>query len=63
MTVAQLIEALQAMPGHWPACVAITVEGSGGGADVEYHDVIDCSPGSIISIGSLAAIHWELKAA
>ena len=36
MTVAELREALEMMPGHWPVHVAVRADGSGGGADEDW---------------------------
>lgn len=36
MTVNQLREALEKMPGHWPVHVAVRADGSGGGADEDF---------------------------
>lgn len=41
MTVTQLIEQLQAMPGHIPVHVAFPADGSGGGADTDYYYTLD----------------------
>ena len=40
MTVAKLIEELQAIPGHLPVHVAIKADGSGGGAETDYHYIL-----------------------
>ena len=36
MTVNELREALEKMPGHWPVHVAVRADGSGGGADEDF---------------------------
>lgn len=56
MTVAELIERLQAMPGHIPVHVEVAADGSGGGADVDYLYTLDCELSSFPSQGRMAVI-------
>lgn len=56
MTVDQLREALAQMPGHIPVHVAYPIDGSGGGADVEYLYTLDCELGNFPSQGRMAVI-------
>lgn len=60
MTVADLIRELQALPGHWPVHVEATADGSGGGADKEYHYVLDVQRGNFPSRGCMAVIRTAL---
>lgn len=56
MTVAEMIEKLQAMPGHWPVHVAVIEDGSGGGANTEYQYILDVERGNFPSQGGMAVI-------
>lgn len=56
MTVAELIEKLQAMPGYWPVHIERSIDGSGGGADKEYLYVLDCEAGNFPTHGGMAVI-------
>jgi hypothetical protein len=56
MNVAQLIEALQAMPGHWPVHVADAEDGSGGGCETVYRYTLDCERGNFPTVGCMAVI-------
>lgn len=56
MIVSQLIEKLQSMPGHLPVHVEFPVDGSGGGADVDYYYTLDCELTSFKSQGRMAVI-------
>lgn len=61
MNVQQLIEALQAMPGHWPVHLAVTADGSGGGADEDFLYVLECVPEAFPSQGNMAVIRANLQ--
>ena len=61
MTVAQLIERLQAMPGHLPVMIEIPADGSGGGADVNYHFTLDAELSSFPTQGRMAVITLNLE--
>lgn len=56
MTVAELIERLQAMPSHLPVHVEFPIDGSGGGADFDYYFTLDCELSSFPSQGRMAVI-------
>lgn len=56
MTVQQLREALEKMPGHWPVHVEYQADGSGGGCDTEYLYVLDCERSSFPTQGNMAVI-------
>lgn len=56
MTVQELREALEKMPGHWPVRVELRVDGSGGGADFDYHYTLDCVPSAFPTQGCMAVI-------
>ena len=57
MTVAKLIEELQAIPSHLPVHVAIKADGSGGGADTDYHYILGAELSSFPKQGLMAVIH------
>lgn len=61
MTVAQLMERLQAMPGHIPVHVEFPADGSGGGADTDYFYTLDCELSSFPSQGRMAVITLNLE--
>jgi hypothetical protein len=63
MTVAELIETLQAMPGHWPVHVATVEDGSGGGADEEYLFILEVVPCSFPTYGNFCVIRTNPEAA
>jgi hypothetical protein len=54
MTVSDMIEKLQAMPGHWPVHIAVTTDGSGGCADTEYQYILDVERGNFPTHGGMA---------
>lgn len=56
MNVDQLRDAIATMPGHWPVHVAVDNDGSGGGADVDFHFALDIQPGNFPTYGSMAVI-------
>jgi hypothetical protein len=56
VTVADLIERLQTMPGHWPVYIEDTADGSGGGAEVVYRYTLDCERGNFPTQGGMAVI-------
>ena len=56
MTGSQLIERLQALPGHWPVHVAMPADGSGGGADTDYLYTLDVERENFPSQGNMAVI-------
>ncbi len=56
MTVAELREILNRMPGHWPVHVEVERDGSGGGADVDYLYTLDCVQENFPSQGNMAVI-------
>ncbi len=56
MNVAQMIEALQALPAHWPVHVAMTADGSGGGADTDYLYTLDVEHTNFPTQGNIAVI-------
>jgi len=56
MNVKQLREALADMPGHWPVHVEVDKDGSGGGADVDFHFALDIQPGNFPTYGCMAVI-------
>ena len=56
MTVDQLREALAAMPGHIPVHVEVPADGSGGGADTEYHFTLECTLEAFPTQGRMAVI-------
>jgi hypothetical protein len=56
MTVSEMIEALQALPGHWPVHIETTEDGSGGGADTAYLYVLAVERGNFPSQGNMAVI-------
>lgn len=56
MTVDQLREALDGMPGHVPVHVAVPADGSGGGADTDYLFTLDCTLEAFPSQGRMAVI-------
>ena len=64
MTVNELREALEKMPGHWPVHVAVRADGSGGGADEDFLYTLDedflytleCVPESCPSQGCMAVV-------
>lgn len=61
MTVAELIQKLQAMPGHLPVMIEIPTDGSGGGADVDYHFTLDAELSSFPTQGRMAMIILNLE--
>lgn len=56
MTVSELIERLQTMPGHWPVHVEDTQPGSGGGAETVYRYTLDCERFNFPTQGGMAVI-------
>lgn len=56
MTVNELREALEKMPGHWPVHVAVRADGSGGGADENFLYTLECVPESFPSQGCMAVV-------
>jgi hypothetical protein len=56
VTVAELIERLQTMPGHWPVRIADNEAGSGGGAETVYRFTLDCERGNFPTVGGMAVI-------
>ena len=56
MTVADLIECLQAMPAHWPVHVKVKADGAGGGADWDYLYTLDCERDNFPTQGCMAVI-------
>lgn len=56
MTVSDMIEKLQAMPGHWPVHVAIPKDGSGGGADTDFEYTLDVERGNFPTYGNMAVV-------
>lgn len=56
MTVAQMIEELSRLPGHWPVHVAMPVDGSGGGADTEYLYTLGVEASSFPTQGNMAVV-------
>ena len=56
MTVAELIERLQTMPGHWPVRVEDSQPGSGGGAETVYRFTLDCERCNFPTQGGMAVI-------
>lgn len=56
MTVDELREKLAGVPGHLPVVIEQTVDGSGGGADVEYVLTLDAERTNFPTVGSLFAI-------
>jgi hypothetical protein len=61
MKVADLIEQLQAMPGHLPVHVAFPADGSGGGADTDYYYTLDCELSSFPTQGRMAVITLNME--
>ena len=53
MTVNELREALEKMPGHWPVHVAVRADGSAG-EDFLY--TLECVPESFPSQGCMAVV-------
>lgn len=56
MTVQELREALEKMPGHWPVHLAVACDGSGGGGDEDFLYVLECVPEAFPSSGNMAVI-------
>lgn len=56
MTVQELREALEQMPGHWPVHLAVPADGSGGGADEEFLYTLECVPEAFPTQGCMAVI-------
>lgn len=56
MNVAQLIEALQSLPSHWPVHVAVPADGNGGGAATDYLYTLDVESFNFPSQGNMAVI-------
>ncbi len=56
MTVDQLREALATMPGHVPVHVEVPADGSGGGADVDFHFTLECTLEAFPTQGRMAVI-------
>lgn len=57
MNVAQLIEALQAMPGHLPVHVEVNSDHDRGhGQDTDYLYTLDCVQSNFPSQGNMAVI-------
>jgi hypothetical protein len=56
MTVDQLREALASMPGHVPVHVEVPADGSGGGADSDYHFTLECVLEAFPTQGRMAVI-------
>ena len=56
MTVQELREALERMPGHWPVHLAVQADGSGDGADEDFLYTLECVPENFPSQGCMAVI-------
>ena len=56
MTVQELREALEKMPGHWPVHLAVPADGSGGGADEDFLFTLECVAENFPSQGCMAVI-------
>lgn len=56
MNVQQLREALATMPGHVPVHVEVPADGSGGGADVDFHFTLECVLEAFPTQGRIAVI-------
>lgn len=57
MKVSELIEKLQAMPGHLPVHVAVNSDHDhGGGADTDYLFTLDCALEAFPTQGRMAVI-------
>jgi len=56
MTVDQLREALAGMPGHVPVHVEVPADGSGGGADSDFHFTLECVLEAFPTQGRMAVI-------
>lgn len=56
MTVAELIEKLQSLPGHITVHIPRAADGSGGGADTDYLFVDDIELTSFPTYGRIAVL-------
>lgn len=56
MNVQQLRDALADMPGHVPVHVEVPADGSGGGADVDFHFTLECVLEAFPTQGRIAVI-------
>ena len=56
MTVAELREALEKLPGHWPVHVAVRPNGPDVFADEEYLYTLECVPEAYPSQGNMAVV-------
>jgi len=56
MNVQELREALEKMPGHWPVHLAVSTDGSGGGADEDFLFTLECVAESFPTQGCMAVI-------
>lgn len=56
MTVNELREALEKIPGHWPVHLAVRADGSGGGADEDFLYTLECVPENFPKHGGMAVI-------
>jgi hypothetical protein len=56
MTVNDLREALEKMPGHWPVHVAVLVAADGGGAEEDFLFTLECVPENFPSQGCMAVV-------
>jgi len=54
--VSELIEKLQAMPGHLPVHIEVDADGSGGGADNDYLFTLDIEVSNFPTYGRMAVI-------
>lgn len=65
MTVAELREALAAMPGHWPVHVEISTDSSGSvsgeGWSTDFHYTLDCTPSNFPTSGCMAVIRLNYE--
>lgn len=56
MTVDDLRERLQGIPGHWTVVVEQSGDGSGGGSETEYALTLDVERGNFPTFGGIAII-------